>query len=380
MFPTASAASVDDGVPHLLVGTVTQVAGGNTTVKIYLDGSLANTGSSSTAAVGQFAVPCNVMNVGGAGVNGGQVVNGVVADVALWDRELSASEITGLWTAGGLGYNGELSGARLTRRLTQGRYGGPTRISAGTTAMQPSTAGTTDGLTDAQNITTAEDGTLWVAPDGAVVMEGRQQRWLRLTSRGTFGEDTASGEIPYLDGVVFDFDPSFVFSTVRVSRVNGTVAVGGNQTDIETAARRFFPRSSPADTGDYQTDTIAQDKANWVFASHKAPLQRVSVITVDLGANPSLATKVLPVEVGQRWTVKRRAKAANAAAGITQSEDYFIEKVVHNQIDFRTGAWTISFLMSPIGLVTNQPGVTLQPWILEDATYGVLESTTVLGW
>lgn len=378
---TGSGVVVADGTPHLLVGTITQVSGGNTTVNLYVDGELDDTQSATTTSLGgMFTAPCTVMGVGGAGINGSQVINGVVAYTALWDRELSADEVTALWTAGGLGHAGELSGTRVARRLEQGGYNGATRISAGSTTMQPSTAGTVDALTDAQNTTTVEDGTMWVAPDGAFVFEGRQERWLRLTARGVFGEDETGGEIPYLDGVRFDYDPAFVFANVRVSRVNGTTAVGGTAVDIATAARRFFPRSSPPDSGDYETDALAQYKADWTFNSHKAPLRRVSVLTIDPSSNPALWKKALGIEIGQRWTVKRRAKAANAGAGITMSEDYFVERVIHNEINMDTGRWTISLIMSPIGLVTNPPGVTFQPWILENATYGILDSTTVLGW
>lgn len=370
---------IGDGEPHLLVATMTQVSGGDTVLKLYVDGVLSATGTATTASLGgMFTTPMTALGVGG-GWTGGFTPNGSVSHVSLWERELSAAEVTTLWTAGGLGHAGELSGTRITRRLAAGRYAGQTRISAGSTTMQPSTAGVIDGLSDAQATTKAEDGTLWVAPDGALVFEGRQQRWLRLTPRGVFGEDQTGGEIPYLDGVIFDFDPNFVAANVRVSRINGTTAVGGSQDQIDTTARRYYPRSYKEDS-DFETDVLAQYKADWVFASHKAPLLRVSTLTIDPSSNPTLWTKALSIEVGQRWTVKRRAKAANAGAGLTQSEDFFVEAVRHNEIDPETGLWTISLLMSPIGLVTNSPGVTFQPWILENATYGVLDSTTVLGW
>ena len=51
------------------------------------------------------------------------------------------------------------------------------------------------------------------------------------------------------------------------------------------------------------------------------------------------------------------------------------------EISFVEGAerWTVRLQLSPVGSsAAGQP--TVQPWILEDATYGVLDSTTVLGW
>jgi hypothetical protein len=53
------------------------------------------------------------------------------------------------------------------------------------------------------------------------------------------------------------------------------------------------------------------------------------------------------------------------------SSDYFVESIDHHDIDFKTGEWKTTLLLSPITVA--------QPWILENAAYGVLDSTTVLG-
>lgn len=364
----------DPDTPALLIGTVTQVVGGNTTVNFYVNGTLADTDTISSASVGTFTTKANFMDVGGWRAR--LVLDGVVSRVAMWDRALSAAEITTLWQAG-TGNPGETTGARLSRHLNSGNYAGETRISSTcTTTLEPPTwSGSIDLLTDGQQLALAEMGTLWVAPDGALVMESRQDRWLRLTSLATFGEDTASGEIPYLEGIVFDNDPTFVFANVQITRNGGSVARGGTQAQIVAAARKFFGRSY-AIGADFETDTQAQDYADFVFNTHRAPLLRVSSITIDPSANPALWATALRLEVGQRVTVKRRAKAANAGAGITMSADYFIETVIHHEINMDNWRHRISFLLSPIGVV---PGPSFQPWILENATYGVLDSTTILG-
>lgn len=373
-------ASTTAGVSHHIVGTITQTSGGDTVLKIYMDGILEATTTVTTASLGgYYNAPATILAVGG-GSNGTSVVDGVVRDVVLWDRELTTAEVTALWTAGGLGNAGELTGTRITRHFTSGPYAGATRISAGSTTLQPpSWPIAIDLLGDAQNNTVAEDGTFWIAPDGAAVFEGRQDRWLRTTSLFTLGEDTAGGETPYLDGVEFDLDPAFVVPYVRVTRNNGGTAAGGLLADVQTAIRKFFGRSY-SEGSDYADEIQAQYKADWVFYSHRAPILRVSAITID-PASSTIAASLWPValslEVGKRVTVKRRAKAANASVGITMSGDYFVETVAHSDIDMDKGEWTISYLLSPIG---QAPDVTLQPWILEDATYGVLGTTTVLGW
>lgn len=370
-----------DDRPHLITATLSQVNGGDTVMIVYVDGVAEATATVTTASLGgMYTEPAQNMSLGAGDVEGfAAMVNGTLKYLNLWERTLAASEVTALWSAGGLGYAGELTGSRLERRLRDNNYGGKLRVSAGSSTMQP-VSSLTDGLTEIHNITNVEAGKSWSARDGALVFEGRMQRWQRITPRGIFGEDTAAGEIPYLEEVQFDFDPFFVFALVQTTRINGATAYGGTPEARVLAARKYFPRAAPADQGDYATDELAQYKADWVFNTHKEPLLRVSVITLDPGSNPALWPTVLNLENGQRWTVKRRAKAANGGAGLTISGDYFIEQITHNSVNMDNDQWTVTMFLSPVGLASASPGVTFQPWILGDATYGVLGSTTVLGW
>lgn len=367
-----------DGNPHFVVMTVTQDAT-NTTLKLYYDGALNSTNVIANSFFGgPLAAPASTVCVGGLfdGSNFGRMLGGTVAHCATWDREITGTEVMTLWNAG-LGYVGETTGARTARHLALGAYVGATRISAGSTTMQaPTWTGSIDLLSDMQATTVAEQGTSWVAPDGAVVLEGRQDRWLRLDATLVLGENTAGGEYPYLGDIVYDFDPMYVYPDVQVTRNNGTTTVGGTAADVATASRRYFPRSYSASV-DVQTDQIAQDIADWVFNTHDAPLLRLEDLVLDPSSNPVLWPVALGLEIGRRITVKRRAKAANAGAGITMSSDFFVEKVATPQINFETGEWTVRLQLSPIGA---GPGVTMQPWILGDSRYSVLGQTTVLGW
>lgn len=373
-----------DGLPHLYVATNTLAANVFTT-NLYIDGTLAASDTSNaTTAFGtptpNFGFTLVEASAGLFGGDSGAGVNGAYSHIAVWNRALSASEVSGLYSAGNTAYAGETSGTRITRHLALGGYTGATRISTGQSTMQAPTWQTAiDLLTDCQNTNTAEGGTIWMAPDGAFVFEDRNTRFLRLTSTYTFGENTAGGEIPYMGDptdLVFDYDPNFVYADVEVTRNNGTVAIGGTISDILTAARRYFPRSYTASV-DLQTDTETQYLADWTFNTHKAPLERVSAVTIDPASNLGLWATALSVEVGMRVTLKRRPKAANQGAGFTMSGDYFVEAVTHDGIDMTAGTWRTTLLLSPIG---QGPGVTLQPWVLDNATYSVLGSTTMLGW
>src|SRR5262249_38482637 len=104
LFATAVSAInlVNDGKMHLIVGTVSQTAGGNTVLTLYLDNVVVATTTVTTASVGLITTP--VVNATVGGLNDGTATNtmvgGTIAHVALYGRVLSGGEITDLWTAG----------------------------------------------------------------------------------------------------------------------------------------------------------------------------------------------------------------------------------------------------------------------------------------
>jgi hypothetical protein len=379
-----------DGEPHLLIGYVTQVEGGDTIIYRYIDDVLDGVNTATTASLGGvLRGKTDSLSVGATddGASFLAVVNGSMSHLAVWNRDLLVNEATRLWQAG-QGFPGETSTDRVVRHFESGGFYGPSRVDETytfanvqpgdpvTTMQAPSWTGSIDLLTDTQNTVAAEQGRLWAAPDGYVTVEGRVQRFLRLEPDWTLGEDTAAGEIPYLGTIGFDYDPTFVFGDVTVQRPGGATAVGGLGPDIAMTNRRYFPRKFGA-SGDFETDQQAQDCADFIFYSHRAPNMRVESVTLNPAANPTLWHFALSVEIGQRIRVKRRAKAANGGAGITMSADYFVENVNPRGLDFERGTYFVDLELSPVG---TGPGPTMQPWILEDATLGVLDSTTVLGW
>lgn len=374
----------DDGRPHFIVGTASQTAT-TTRMQVWLDGVASSGTPFATSVVGLLSNPGRLTTVGADADNTfyGKPLNGLMSTAAVWNRVLTNAEIATLYTAGATGYAGETTGARTLRRLTGGnRYTGPTRITqAGATTPQTtmqaaSWTGVKDLLTDELETSGAEQGTFWAAADGAVVAESRQDRWLRLTSSFVIGEDSGAGEVPYLmDGARFVADPLYAYADVQIGRINGVTAQGGTAGDIAIAARRYFRRGVQA-SFDFANDDLPQGMANYIFNTHDAPMLRVDELTIDPSSNTALWPFVLSLEIGKRGTAKRRPKAANGGAGITMSADYFVEKIGIPVIDFDTWEWMYHVQLSPI----NAGGTpTLQPWILGDTTYGVLNSTTVPG-
>lgn len=372
-----------DGLPHFYVMTAAFV-GNNFSQTLYVDNVLVS--SSTTPIVTAFGTSAPLFRFDSIQLAGGfqggvygDGTNGTYAQVHVWGRALSLAEITTLYNAG-QGYAGELTGARIARHLTMGSYNGPVRLDPGTQPMgPPSYTPSIDLNTDSQNTTSAENGDFWVGPDGAVVFADSNARYLALTSIATLGENAASGEAPYESGVTFDDDPTYIYANVQVGRPNGINAVGGSPGDIQAATRRFFGRTL-AITVDVETDDQAQGLANWTFYTHNRPSTRVAKVTLTPSANPALWPFVLGLEVGNRITVTKRSKAANGGTGITVSRDYFIEQVTNDGIDFDLSTWTTTYVVSPVGSATSGNGLTVQPWILGNATLGVLGSTTIPGY
>lgn len=375
---------LENSGPHHIVATVSQDAT-NSTYTVWLDG-VKTGGTVATATAGYLRAGSNTATLGVDAI--GEVAhfaNGTLSRAAIWTRALTDAEVNWMYAAYITGFANETAGGRVARHFVSGGYHGPTRITGnppGTTMQAPSWSGTRDLLADTSENAAAEAGDTWVAPDGYAVFETRNDRWLRLTPSYVLGEDESLGELPYLDdGLVFAPDPLFVYANVQVGRNNGALTQGGTAAEVAAVSKRYFPRAFGPVSFDFADDEQPQDMADFVFHSHRAPLVRVAEIVMDPLSNPGLWPFVLRAEVGQRVTAVRRAKAANGGAGITMRDDYFIEKVTIEEISFgKDAVWRYRYQLSPIGASGAPSGPTMQPWILGDPTYGVLDITTVLGW
>jgi len=319
---------------------------------------------------------------GGFGAVGyNNTFSGTIRQVSVWNTVLSSSDVTDLWNAG-RGYPGELPGPRMARRLAPQYPAGTanipaSRLSTGRSTLGPSSRPErTSALEDVQRLALEEMGTVWIGPDGALVLESRDDRFLRLTSSQTFGEDLANGECPYGDGILHDFDPLYVYGDVKVQQSSGTTAIGGRSTDVATANAQYFARAytSPS-TLDLLTGSMTQDYADWVFYSHSVPSQRIDSITIDPMSNPALWPIVYNAEIGNRVTVKRRPQGL--AGPVVYSSQYFIEQVLHSEINFDTSDDQVLSWKTTLSLTPTSP--VAQPWLLDDPTWSVLGSTTRLG-
>ena len=350
-----------DGKPHLYVATVS-ITSSNLVATFYIDNvqvaTATKTRSGSPSLFGQFAT---VVEVGGfvsptKGSTSPAIPGGVYSHLALWNRALSVGEITDLWSAG-KGYPNETSGARITRYLGY-NWTKATAIDTGQSVMGVSTLADNTSILDAcQGVTTAEAGNLWVEPinAGTVTFKARTVRYLTTVPKLTFGEL----ENPYEDDIAYDYDPTLVFNDVQVTRDGGVTAVGGTAA-ARTSSVKSYGKRSYAVTINIASDQEAQDHADWVFAGHAQPSQRVATLTIKPSANPALWPVALGIRIGDRVTVKRRTSA------FTMSSDFFIEHIEQRRVP---GEWVFAFQMSPAG--------PFQPGIFDDATYGIFDQTFI---
>lgn len=174
------------------------------------------------------------------------------------------------------------------------------------------------------------------------------------------------GEIPYKEDLTYDYDPTQIYNDVQVVNDGGATVVGGTVAQVAASQKSYGKRTFQR-TVNLLSDQEAQDQANWLFFSHQAPEQRISQLTIEPSSNPRIWDAALGMRIGDRATVRRRTPI-----GLLEA-DFFIERIEHSRD--KSGVWTVQVQMSPAGNAFN-----LQPWILEDGTYGALESTTLLGY
>lgn len=359
-----SSATIVDGRWHLLVATVTQDTT-NTVQVLYVDGEMVTQTTATSTLGAMLSKPADSVEVGGNFASGywqTTVLNGLVTQVAAWDRALSADEIADL-VAAGVGYVGETSGERVARYLSYG-WSGLSYVQTGESIMGVSnlSSGTVE-LAACQDVTASENGNFFVAATGFVTFDARTDRYLNTTSRFTFGEDIAGGEYPYQDGILYDFDPTYIYNDVTVTQTGGIIA---NATSV-SSAKRYFPRDYSREINVLSANETI-DAANYLLNQYQQPRQRVASIVLDPASYPDLWPVCLGIEIGTRVTVIRRASGGN----LIMSGDFFVDQVSHSGIDMDTGEWLTTLLLSPVDLY--------QVGILNDETYGLLDSTMILAY
>lgn len=290
------------------------------------------------------------------------------ANGALYNFALTPAQITNHYQRG-IGYLGELSGARALRLLT--KYWSTNVVTdAGKTLMAPDFSYSGRGMLDVlQEIADTENGLVWVDADGQVHQDSRETRYTAttsITSQFTFGENSGAGELPYVE-LEYDFDPTYVYSEADL-----TAGGSGNQLPpvVNATSQTAYGQRILSKTLQMQNDWDVNQAGLFYVQRYAKPAgaagtgvpPRISKMTLNPAANPALFAAVLSMDIGTRITVKRRTSA------VTISGDYYVEQINHDASG-DASSWKTDLQLSPV--------FVSQPWILGDAVKGVLGTTTV---
>lgn len=341
----------DDKWHHFVV-----VLSATNAYKVYVDGQAGTAGTLTTPSA---TVGFDNFFVNTTSYFGDPIANLSVASWAAYSGSLTAGQITNHYQRG-IGYQGEQSGARVTRLLTQ-YWAGAFTAATGTALMAPDYAYHSRTLLDVlQEIQETERGLLYVNRAGTVTFEDRTSRYASQTALWVLGENPAGAsptEYPYSD-CRGSYDPTYTFSQMNLSRPGNTSIAP----QTNAAAATDYGQRIVSQTVQVNTDFDVQQAGIFYLARYGRPVTRIESISLNPAANPALWPVILSLDLSQRITVKRRSTA------LTTSADYYVESIGH-KINAQAGTWTVDIQCSPVFVPTA--------WILGDATYGVLGTTTV---
>jgi hypothetical protein len=265
-------------------------------------------------------------------------------------------------------WDGDTSGARIGRLLDlMGWPAADRTIATGISTLQSVALGEQPLLTVLQDVEASEQGQLYIDDDGKVVFRDRHWRFedaLATDSNATFGDSGA--ELPYAD-IVTDGGEQYITNHVRARRQGGGAIDVTDATSITT----FYERIDELSGLQNSSDLEIRDLANWRLASRKNPIQRVAQLTV-FPRRPVSATsillfaQVLGRSIGERLTVKRRPQGVGTALTYT----VLVEGVDHS-FTFE-GDWSTRWYLSSFDSLA-----TVQPLILDDAVYGILDTNVL---
>jgi len=347
---------------------LTQSRSGDTvTVTLYLNGVSqgSNTYSTLGGAVPSVtnggSISSGALRTSGTGVATG-LFYGRLANIGVYPTALSATRITeharvrdtlGVYTA-------ETSAAKFTRLAQVAglsateygfSYGSPATTSAD---MAPFPVGDRSLLDAANEVAIAEASAVYLDRSGVLRLASRNKRY------GTAVVFTVTATA--IDkGTGFATDMGAVINDVTVSRPGGITA-----RSVDAVSVAAYDTHDSTTTVYLSSDTQAVDMAAFLANLNSEPVPRISGISVDLVSSAALLDEVtiLAAEVGDRFQVTGLPSASTPAATLDLIVDGMTDTVTST-------SWRRAFICTQI-----DAGSTV--WILDDSTYSVLNSTTVL--
>lgn len=317
-------------------------------VSVYVDGALVYSASPSIATD-----QVDLIDLGGSqdAWDGSTIGTGSYAHVAVHGTALTPARLLSHYRSGHDGFP-EDAGSRVARILTYAGWKGAMAVEKGSTVLAACSTIGGQKLTDAlADIEKWELGLVFVDSLGRAVFRSRGSRF-NETSRGTFGDGT--GEYHYAADIAFDYDPTYQYNDIRVTRTgpHGTTGVTQVSGDPSATIPQYFTSTLSLDAA-VLSDAEAQDRASFLYSLYAVPQLRVRSVTITPSADPTLWPIALGARIGDVYTVVRRPLGAGNAITLT----VMITEVKHT---VAPGSWATAFTMIPAGV--SPRGANILPY------------------
>ena len=289
----------------------------------------------------------------GASQNGSTLWSGSISNVAVYfDSSISVVDLLAHYTCGTTGFAGETADERAFRLVT---YTGLGFLDVGTfsTGIAEQAALGSSCLSHLQDVERTESGKLYASRSGpTVVLQGRSVRY----------NPTSALNIVYADFEPDDFE--MAYDTQKVANVLTLTRPGGATQRMVHAVSKAArgPMGRTVDTLAV-TDLVVTDLGNWLLQRYATPSLelrgiRIEAYTMGLGIYRTL----MAVDISTVLTVTTmpsQAPASSMSATVEGWREDIYER--QHRLQFHT----------------SKP-VTNNVWVLDDAAYSVLGSTTRL--
>lgn len=268
---------------------------------------------------------------------------GDLAEFVIFPTKLSGADMAALYNAGVQPWEGDQSGARITRVLDlisgAGALSFPAglrSIDTGNSTLQRTPLGG-DALSYFRKVEESEGGANFVLKYGAFKFRQRQATLVSpyTVSQGTFTDDPAS-LLRYRD-LDPGSDDQYVINHADVTRTGGQMQSSDDSTSQNANGYLGDSRTDQM----YTSDNEAKDAADWRVLHYKDPKLRINRLDLDPLRNSGLAAQVIARELGDRITFVRFATSGNPI-----TRDFHIEGI-RQQIDMSASTWTASWTLSP---------------------------------
>lgn len=341
---TTSTVRVDDDAWHHVVLKGTAAGAGGQ--ELFIDGVSQGTGTATAPSGNELLL--GYPNHPAFSALSNHMWPGEIDDVAIYSTALSSSRIQDHNDAGRTPWDGDTSGARLTRIADLAAIpSGDRDIDAGSTTLQATDLGGS-ALGYAQKVEETEAGRLFISADGELTFISRNnaETGSYLVSQATLVDADSGTGVGYMTASA-DVDEARIVTRATVSR-EGSIAI----TYGDDAAQAEFGLLDEVHEGLLHDDDIySRAYAEWLVNTHNTSKTRVGTISVELAADVDTnVPNILGLELGDRVTWKRTPQNT----GDTITEDMRVEAVAH-----QTGGktWRADLQLSPFYLTGVETGV-----------------------